>query len=241
MLKSDIAERIRAIYQHDGSPVTVVDFIILLGWEISTLDDAVARRLITILDAGSAVPRISHAQLLERAREQWSEAEIVEALGDDGPRILASTQAPAAAASVIRDAVRVEPVDALQVVAALTPDEMLAAGLRPPHREPLPRRSRRPRVPAVALPPPLPPTRRNRADGVREATMISACAGDNGSAPHLRLRGHWLSRFDFKVGARIYIVAERGKLTITTTDPAAARGRQPSAPPVAVQAGAKVG
>ena len=66
----------------------------------------------------------------------------------------------------------------------------------------------------------LPPTRRNRADGVREATMIQACAGDNGSAPHLRLRGHWLSRFGFNPATRIYITPSRGQLVITVKDPA---------------------
>ena len=114
MLESDIAARIRAIFLHDDSAVTIVDFIILLGWPISTFEAAVKSGEITIENHASAVPHISHAQLLEKARDQWSEAEIVEALGRDGPRVLAGTHAPAAA-SVICDAVRAEPVDALQV------------------------------------------------------------------------------------------------------------------------------
>ena len=221
MLKPDIAERIRAIYQHDGSPVTVVDFIILLGWSISEFDAAVKWRVVTIEDAAAAVPRISHAQLLEKAREQWSEAEIAEALGNDGPRVLASTQAPAAAASVLCDAVRAEPVDALQVVAAPSLEEMLAAGLRPPHREPVPRRRKRTRVPEVVPPPPLPPTRRNRADGVREATLTGFEVAYQDLVPMLRLRGRWLARNGFKVGARIYITVAEGRIVITATDPAA--------------------
>lgn len=226
MLKRDIAERIRAIFLHDGSAVTIVDFIILLGWDISTFEAAVKWRVITIEDPATAVPHISHAQLLEKAREQWSEAEIVEALGDDGPRVLASAHAPAATASIIRDAVRAEPVDALPVVAALSPAEMLAAGLRPPHREPVPRRRKRPRVPTIAPAPPLPPTRRNRADGVREATLTGFEVAYQDLVPMLRLRGRWLARNGFKVGARIYITVAEGRIVITATDPAKSAGSE---------------
>lgn len=220
MIAPDIAERIRAIFLHDGSAVTIVDFIILLGWPISTFDAAVKWGVVTIEDPASAVPHISHAQLLEKAREQWSEAEIAEALGDDGRRVLASTQPPAAAASLVCDAVRAVPVDALQLVAAPSPAEMLAAGLRPPHREPVPRRRRRSRVPAVAPAPPLPPTRRNRADGVREATLSYFEVKYQDLVPVLRLRGRWLARNGFKIGARIYITVAEGRIVITATDPA---------------------
>ena len=219
MLKSDIAERIRAIFLHNGSAVTIVDFIILLGWSISEFEAAVKWRVVTIEDAEAAVPRISHAQLLEKATDQWSAAEIAEALGDDAARILGSTQAPPIAASFICDAVRAEPVDALQVVAALSPAEMLAAGLRPPHREPIPRRRTRPRVPAIAPAPPLPPTRRRRADGVREATLTGFEVAYQDLVPMLRLRGRWLARNGFKVGARIYITVAEGRIVITATDP----------------------
>lgn len=227
MLKPDIAERIRAIFLHDGSAVTIVDFIILLGWDISTFEAAVKWRVITVEDPAAAVPHISHAQLLEKAREQWSEAEIIEALGDDGPRVLASTHAPAVTTSMICDAVRAELVGAPQIVAALSPAEMLAAGLRPPHREPIPRRRRRARVPAIVPAPPLPPTRRNRADGVREATLTGFEVAYQDLVPMLRLRGRWLARNGFKVGARIYITVAEGRIGITATDPAksAASGR----------------
>jgi hypothetical protein len=221
MLKPDIAERIRAIFLHDGSAVTIVDFIILLGWDISTFEAAVKWRVITIEDPESAIPHINHTQLLEKAREQWSEAEIAEALGDDRPRVLANTQGPAAAGSFIRDAVRAEPVDTLQVVAAPSPAEMLAAGLRPPHGEPVPRRRTRTPVPTIAPAPPLPPTRRRRADGVREATLTGLEVAYRDLVPMLRLRGRWLLRHGFKVGARIYITVAEGKIVITATDPAA--------------------
>lgn len=87
---------------------------------------------------------------------------------------------------------------------------------------------------ATPQPVPLPPTRRNRADGVHEATMISTSAGDNGSAPHLRLRGQWLARFGFTVNARIYVTPLPGQLVITLKDPAkspkaAASGTAPRA------------
>jgi len=221
MLNSDIAERIRAIFLHDGSAVTIFDFVILLGWPISTFDAAVKWRVITIEDAASAVPRISHAQLLEKAREQWSEAEIAEALGDVGPRVLTSTKAPTAGVSLIRDAVRAEPIDALQIIAAAPQLATLPGALRPSHRQPVPRRRKRASVPAIAPAPPLPPTRRNRADGVREATLTGFEVAYRDLVPMLRLRGRWLARNGFKVGARIYITVAEGRIVITATDPAA--------------------
>ena len=222
MLNPDITERIRAIFLHDGSAVTIFDFVILLGWPVTTFDAAVKWRVVTIEDPAAAVPHISHAQLLEKASEQWSEAEIAEALGDDGPRVLARTQAPASAASLICDAVRTEPVDALQVVAPLSLDEMTAAGLRPPRRVPIPRRRRRPRVAAITPPPPVPRTRRNRADGVREATLTGFEVAYQDLVPMLRLRGRWLAQHGFQVGARIYITVAEGRLEITAKDPAKA-------------------
>lgn len=73
---------------------------------------------------------------------------------------------------------------------------------------------------AAPQPVPLPPTRRNRADGVREATVIDSPAGSGDYAPHLRLRGRWLSRFGFKPATRIYITPSPGQLVITVKDPA---------------------
>lgn len=237
MLDRDLIRSIRAIFLHDGSAVTIVDFIILLGWPISTFEAAVKWGVITIEDPASDVRHISHAQLLEQARDQWSEADIAEALGDDAARILGSTQAPAIAASFICDAVRTEAVDALQVVAAAPPVAMLPAELRPPHREPLPRRRSRSRVPVIAPAPPLPSTRRRRADGVREATLTGFEVAYSDIVPMLRLRGRWLDRHGFKVGARIYITVDAGRIVITATDPAtAADPARMLAPAVAVHA-----
>jgi hypothetical protein len=237
MLNSDIAARIRAIFLHDGSSVTIVDFIILLGWSISTFEAAVKWRVVTIEDAEATIPRVSHAQLLEKAREQWSEAEIAAALGDDAARVLAATQPPAAAASYIHDAVRAVPVEALQVVTTPSPAAMVAAGLRPPHRALVPRRRTRTRVPAIAPAPPLPPTRRRRADGVREATLTGFEVKYQDLVPMLRLRGRWLARNGFKVGARIYITVAEGRIVITAADPAkVADPTRLLAQPVAVHA-----
>jgi hypothetical protein len=222
MLKPDIAERIRAIFLHDGSAVTIVDFIILLGWPISTFEAAVKWRVITIEDPASAIPRISHAQLLEKARDQWSEAEIAEALGVDEARILAGPQGARASASFIHDAVRAEPVAPLHVVASAPPASLLPAALRPPRREPLPRRRTYSRAPAIVLAPPLQSTRRRRADGVREATLTGFEVAYHDLVPMLRLRGRWLARHGFNVGARIYVTVAEGRIVITATDPATA-------------------
>lgn len=234
MLNPDVAERIRAIFLHDGRPVTIVDVILLLGWQIAEFERAVKWKVVT-LDASGDVPLVPHAQLVALAREQWSELEIAEALGDDAPRFLPP---PAAVPSAVaqgcdRDAAAATQDDSPQ---ALVHDHgsasdvgvsvpVAAAPLRPhvPHVPESPAKRRR-RLAALrsAAPQPiaLPPPRRNRNDGVREATMIQTCAGDNGSAPHLRLRGYWLSRFGFKPATRIYITPSPGQLVITLRDPA---------------------
>lgn len=99
MLAQDTAERIRAIFLHDGSAVTIFDFVILLGWPISTFDAAVKWRVVTLEDSPSDIPRVSHAQLLLHAREQWSDAAIVKALGQDAHRFLALPAASSIAAT----------------------------------------------------------------------------------------------------------------------------------------------
>ncbi|MEA2464054.1 MAG: Toxin SymE, type toxin-antitoxin system [Acidobacteriota bacterium] len=106
MLAQDTAGRIRAIFLHDGSAVTIFDFVILLGWPVSTFDAAIKWRVVTLEDSPSDIPRVSHAQLLLHAREQWSHAEIVEALGRDAHRFLAPSAASsiaAAGASYVHD------------------------------------------------------------------------------------------------------------------------------------------
>jgi hypothetical protein len=66
------------------------------------------------------------------------------------------------------------------------------------------------------------PARRNRPDGIREATLSSFELGYQRFVPFLRLRGHWLASFGFKTRTRIYIKASQGCLVITVKDPAQA-------------------
>jgi hypothetical protein len=67
------------------------------------------------------------------------------------------------------------------------------------------------------------PARRNRPDGVREATLSYFELGYQRFVPFLRLRGHWLASFGFKTRTRIYIKASQGCLIITVKDPAQAQ------------------
>lgn len=66
------------------------------------------------------------------------------------------------------------------------------------------------------------PARRNRADGIREATLSYFQLGYQRFVPFLRLRGQWLASFGFKTRTRIYIKASDGCLVITVKDPAKA-------------------
>ncbi len=66
------------------------------------------------------------------------------------------------------------------------------------------------------------PARRNRPDGIREATLSYFELGYQRFVPFLRLRGHWLASFGFKTRTRIYIKASQGCLVITVKDPAQA-------------------
>lgn len=257
MLNSDTTERIRAIFLHDGRPVTIFDFVILLGWEVATFDAAIKWHVVTLEDSAADVPRVSHAQLILHAREQWTEAEIVEALGEDvrlfdqlapfapPPQIptlsyvrdLApftvrrSSAAPAAAAAVSSNpfAPRRAAVDAdpNRGVYTVNVDEMF--GPRPPHVPctlPTPAQRRRElrdmRREAALAEAPLPPARRRRADGIREATFTATVTEYQKVVPYLRLRGQWLAQLGFKPKTRIYIAAEQGRLVITAADPASA-------------------
>ena len=201
MLELDDIRRIRTIFLHDGSAVSIVDFVMLLGWSIPTFEAAVKWRVVTLEEDAAGVPRISHAQLLEKARDQWSEAQIAAALGCDAARVHANTQPAAGAASLIHDAVDIQPAAALQV--------------RPLRRS-------RSRAPVLAPPPPLASTRRRRADGVREVTLSAVEITPRKAVPMLRVRGQWLARVGFNIGSRLYITVPEGKLVLTVEDPAEA-------------------
>ena len=74
------------------------------------------------------------------------------------------------------------------------------------------------------------PARRNRADGIREATLSYFELGYQRFVPFLRLRGQWLASVGFKTRTRIYIKASDGCLVITVKDPAKVeKGAQPLA------------
>ena len=64
------------------------------------------------------------------------------------------------------------------------------------------------------------PVRRNRPDGIREATLSGFELGYQRFVPFLRLRGHWLASLGFKTRTRVYIEASEGRLVITVKDPA---------------------
>jgi hypothetical protein len=89
------------------------------------------------------------------------------------------------------------------------------------------------------------PARRNRPDGIREATLSYFELGYQRFVPFLRLRGHWLASFGFKTRTRIYIEASQGCLVITVQDPANAKkaAESPAEQPgtVAEVVGARVG
>lgn len=265
MLNSDTAERIRAIFLHEGSSVTLFDFAILLGWDASTVNAAIKWHVVTLDDSAGDVPRVSHAQLILHAREQWAEAEIVEALGDDArlfdPRapftpppqiptlsyvrdlapftVRPSSAAPAAAAAVSGDAFAPRraavDVDPDRGVYKVNFDEIF--GPRPAHVPctlPTPAQRRRElrdmRRAAALAEAPLPPARRRRADGIREATFTATVTEYQKVVPYLRLRGQWLAQLGFKPKTRIYIAVEPGRLVITAADPAAAVRSAASAP-----------
>jgi len=59
-----------------------------------------------------------------------------------------------------------------------------------------------------------------RCDGVR-ILRLSSRYRDETRVPYLRLSGRWLEEIGFAIGTRIYLKAERGKLIVTSEDPAA--------------------
>jgi Toxin SymE, type I toxin-antitoxin system len=82
--------------------------------------------------------------------------------------------------------------------------------LRPPHRN-LPSRRRRVPKPIIIYP----KLRYRRSDrGERLLTVASLIAGD-AEHPMIRMRGGWLAKLGFKIGARIAVSEERGRLVVT--------------------------
>ena len=229
-------------------------------------------RIVTLEDGPSEVPMVSHAQLVLHAREQWTDAQIGEALGDDAPAVLAALDGlpvvrrsplPASVApSVVRDALPVrasvapsgrsvtrrgrgsvwtrkpaapDPVDAAHGVHVVNWAEIFPPVPHVPMEAPSPAQRRRElrdmrRREAASAEAPLPPARRRRPDGIREATFTSLLTAYRKVVPFLRLSGHWLAAHGFKPRTRVYIAVEAGKLVITAADPAAAVRSAASAP-----------
>jgi hypothetical protein len=71
-------------------------------------------------------------------------------------------------------------------------------------------------------PPPPKEKRHRRADGVREYSLTRRPIDERGGVPYLRVSGKWLERCGFPIGERRYLKAERGRLILTTEDPAGA-------------------
>ena len=214
MLNPDTAARIRAIFVHDGSAVTVDEAASLLGWPLDTMDAAIKWQAIKLDERSKNEPRISRRELLEAAIDQWSLAEIKAALSRDEWKKLVSFCGAGYGALVIRDR------DTLRAAAGQQAEEAAeaAALLRPEAEAAIRRRAERKRKAAVIVPEQF--KRHRRTDGVREITMSALSDGDGGLVPMLRLRGRWLARLGFKNGMRVYVVAKAGALLLTSTDPA---------------------
>jgi hypothetical protein len=84
------------------------------------------------------------------------------------------------------------------------------ATLRPACRE-LPRRRRRVPEPIIIYP----KVHYRRSDrGERLLTVASQLAGDS-ELPMIRIRGGWLEKLGFKIGARIAVSEEHGRLVLS--------------------------
>jgi hypothetical protein len=201
VLPADDKENIRAIFLHHVDPVTPELAAELLGWDLDTMDAAIKWRAVRLDENSLDAPRINRAELLELATDQWQMSEIVEALGRDLKRVFSRKTGWPSAAALVRDALE-------KVPPAPVPDVIL--------RRVAARRKRAP------LPAPLPHTRRNRPDGVREATLSGLEVEYQKSVPHLRLSGRWLAKLGLKPGMRVYITLRTGRIVISAVDPAVA-------------------
>lgn len=234
MLEPTVAANIRAIFIHKGEPVPVDQAAFLLGWDIPTMDEAIKWKAIRLDDCSPDAPRITRRELLEQAFEQWSLAEIAEALGPaEADRVLGkkSERNPRL---VIRDR------DTARAAVLRTLESSGSALLLPRAREAARRRASKVKV-STTSDAPARKARPRRTDNVREITMAATEVSYQNLVPLLRLRGRWLARLGFKPGMRVYIATAPGELVMTVTDPAAAgepsnaqRPQLVAVPPLAV-------
>lgn len=201
MLSPDDKEHIRAIFLHHVEPVTPELAAELLGWDLDTMDAAIKWRAVELDENSLDEPRVNRAELLELATDQWSMSEIVEALGRDVRRVFSRKTGWTSAGALVRDALE-------KIPPAPVPEVVL--------RRVAARRRRAP------MPAPLPHSRRNRLDGVREATLSGLEVEYQKSVPYLRLSGRWLAKLGLKPGMRVYITLRAGKIVISAVDPAVA-------------------
>ena len=234
MLAPDVAAHIRAIFVHDGTPVTVDDAALLLGWSLNTMDEAIKWRAVRI-DAGSErEPRISRRQLLEHAFDQWSLADIKAALSPAEWKALRRNCGTSYGRLAVCDR------DTLRAAAERPAHDAVASAalLRPEAAATLRRRAERERKAKVIVPPQF--KRRRRTDGVREFTLTAFEVRYRDLVPMLRLRGRWLARLGFKPGMRVYVVAQQGALLLTVTDPAAVQEQAGTQPKVRMRAASRL-
>lgn len=209
MLKPDLVDRIRSIFLHDGEPVTPGTAAEWLGWDFNTMEQAIKWRAVKLDELRPETPRITFPELLVHATDQWTFAEIRQALGEDARDIFDDERSTLSATEII-DAVMAHVVrQGYRREAA----ECDSAARR--------RRGRGRNVPPAAVS--LPPARRVRDDGVREFTLTRIEREHHRFVPYLRLRGRWLARLGFKPGMRVYVDSTPGQLTISVCDPARAK------------------
>jgi hypothetical protein len=83
MLKPDVIERIRSIFLHEGSHVSLTRATALFGWSESEMSEAIRAGEIEVTKTS-----ICREELWAKALEVWSLEAIEEALGSDADRVL---------------------------------------------------------------------------------------------------------------------------------------------------------
>jgi len=217
MLDSNVAANIRAIFIHNGESVSVDRAATLLGWDISSMHEAIKWRVMLLDESSPSAPLISRHELLEQAFEQWPIAAIAEALGpEDADRVLGE-KAPNYGHLVVRDRGTAHAAVLRTLGASDAP-----ALLRPHKRQSVLRRLSKAVAAARSL---VHPKRRRarRSDGVRVYMLTPHGLSTDNVVPMFRMRGRWLARLGFKPGMRVYVAAEPGKLVMTVADPSNAR------------------
>jgi hypothetical protein len=80
MLDRDLLTSIRAIFLHDGQPVTPEEAARLLGWSLDDMDALIKWREVDVAGT-SAGPRIARSELVAHALRQWPLSLVQGAIG----------------------------------------------------------------------------------------------------------------------------------------------------------------